>query len=212
MWGNDGKEARGQSRDMPRNIRPIRRIRWIPHEKPSFEMVVSEKLVVAAGGTHGVVLNGDGRIAPHAPWQDVASRGVLLDMAGERGGASVPRIAFRSIAAGKVETGFADGAVFRNPADTDGGLAMLGGQVAVPARHGEAPLAPCVLRIVLAGRGGGSLFGARRDGSTASETLETDGDDHPLFLHGLASVPLAGLEPVGGLSLTRNRPRGISEA
>ena len=130
-------------------------------------------------------------------------------MAGEGGGASVPRIAFRSIAAGTVETGFADGAVFRNPADTDGGLAMLGGQVAVPAQFGEAPPAPCLLRIVLAGRGGGGLFGARQDGSTASETLETDGDDHPLFRHGIASVPLAGLETVGGLSLTRNRPRGI---
>lgn len=209
MWGNDGKEARGQSRDMPRNIRPIRRIRWIPHEKPSFEMVVSEKLVVAAGGSHGVVLDGNGRIAPHASWQDVASRGVLLDMAGERGGAPVPRIAFRSIAAGKVETGFADGAVFCNPADTDGGLAMLLGRVAVPAQFGEAPPAPCLLRIVLSGRGGGGLLGARRDGSTASETLETDGDDHPLFRHGIASVPLAGLETVGCLSLTRNRLRGI---
>lgn len=171
-------------------------------------MVVSEKLVVAAGGSHGVVLDGNGRVHPHAPWQDVASRGVLLDMAGERGGAPVPRIAFRSIAAGKVETGFADGAVFRNPADTDGGLAMLLGRVAVPAQFGEAPPAPCLLRIVLAGRGGGGLLGARRDGSTASETLETDVGDHPLFRHDIAPVPVAGLETVGCLSLTRNRKRG----
>lgn len=122
-------------------------------------MAVPEKLVVVAGVAHGVVLDGNGHAPLHAPWQDVASRGVFLDLDGEGGGPFVPGVACRSIAAGKVETCFADGAVFRNHGDTDGGLAMPVGRVAVSAFPCKALLASCLLHVFWLGGAAAACLG-----------------------------------------------------